>query len=72
MSEPSYLSACRAGEHPLEDILTIRSIPLIETVVRWCPTCGAVVIDMDSDNRTNAGAVMKMRVPEVTTKTCGV
>lgn len=31
--------------------------------VRWCPRCGAVVIDLDYDGRTNAGQVMKMRVP---------
>ena len=33
-------------------------------VVRWCNRCGAVVIDIDYDNRTSPGAVMKMRFPE--------
>jgi hypothetical protein len=35
-----------------------------ETVVRWCQDCGAVVVDIDSDDRTSPGAVMKMRLPE--------
>lgn len=30
-------------------------------VVRWCPTCGAVVIDTDYDGRTKPGDVMPMR-----------
>jgi len=37
-------------------------------VVRWCYKCGAVVVDIDydnrNDNRTSPGAVMKMRFPE--------
>lgn len=34
-----------------------------ETVVRWCPICGAIVVDTDFDGRTKPGAVMSMRVP---------
>ncbi len=34
-----------------------------EAVVRWCPNCGAVVVDEDYDGRTNAGAYMPMRFP---------
>lgn len=33
-------------------------------VVRWCPQCGAVVVDTDFDGRTNPGAIMKMKFPQ--------
>lgn len=33
-------------------------------VVRWCPLCGAVVVDMDFDGRTKPGDVMPMRFPK--------
>lgn len=50
--------------HPLEEIFTDhRSGGGIETVVRWCPTCGAIVIDIDVDGRTAPGRVMPMRFP---------
>lgn len=35
-------------------------------VVRWCKDCGAVVVDLDYDGRTNAGAVRKMQFPTET------
>lgn len=35
-----------------------------ELVVRWCRQCGAVVIDIDLDDRTMPGAIAHMRVPE--------
>jgi hypothetical protein len=54
--------ACRPGDHELDVIL--RSGPASEEhVARWCKLCGAVVVDLDFDNRTKPGAVMKMRVP---------
>lgn len=52
-----------AGE--LEEIHRVVHGPVEETVVRWCPTCGAVVIDTDSDNHTNPGAVKPMRFPQI-------
>jgi len=33
-------------------------------LLRWCYKCGAVVVDIDHDNRTSPGAVMKMKFPE--------
>lgn len=33
-------------------------------VVRWCSKCGAIVIDVDYDGRTNPGAIMPMRFPD--------
>jgi hypothetical protein len=32
-------------------------------VARWCPNCGAIVVDSDFDNRTSPGKYMKMRKP---------
>lgn len=33
-------------------------------VVRWCPKCGAVAVDLDYDGRTQPGRGMPMRFPE--------
>jgi hypothetical protein len=33
--------------------------------IRWCPECGAIVIDIDSDNRTFPGRIMKMKFPKI-------
>lgn len=35
-------------------------------VVKWCPDCGAIVIDGETDGRVNAGAVLKMMFPKDT------
>ena len=35
------------------------------TVVRWCRTCGAIVVDTDFDGRTNPGAILPMRFPAI-------
>jgi len=39
-----------------------------ESVVRWCPKCGAIVIDLETDNRL-MGSVVKMKFPEITKAT---
>jgi hypothetical protein len=58
------LHNCVQGQHQLKTIL--RAGPSCEQhVVRWCETCGSIVIDMDFDNRTNAGYFMKMKSPEI-------
>jgi hypothetical protein len=36
-----------------------------ESVVRWCPECGAVVIDREVDDRL-MGSVVDMKFPEIT------
>ena len=55
---------CKPRQHDLRVIL--RSGPSHEQrVVRWCKDCGAVVVDMDFDGRTNAGQIMKMKLPTV-------
>lgn len=54
----------RCGINSLEVIYTEYGA-VSEHVVRWCPKCGAVVVDEDFDGRTNPGAVLKMRFPHM-------
>lgn len=59
------LSKCNAGSHPYEAIYRVSKPYDEETVVRWCPLCGCIVIDVDYDNRTSPGAVMKIKCPQI-------
>lgn len=54
---------CDGSFHDLIPIFSTRdtSLPDTYTVVRWCKTCGAVVVDTDCDGRTYAGKVRKMQ-----------
>jgi len=36
-----------------------------EEVVRWCSHCGAIVVDMDYDDRTNPGYYKPVQFPEI-------
>jgi len=38
-----------------------------ESVVRWCPECGVVVVDREVDGRL-MGSVVKMKFPETVRK----
>lgn len=60
------LEECKKGNHPLRDIyMDINEYGECD-VVRWCPICGAIVVDVDYDNRTNPGEIMKMKDPLIT------
>ena len=52
---------CLQGLHPLKTIYT-DSDGFVDTVVRWCPECGAIVIDNDVDGRVYPGKVMPMKL----------
>lgn len=52
---------CLQGLHPLKTIYT-DSDGFVNVVIRWCPECGAVVIDNDVDGRVYSGKVMPMRL----------
>ena len=54
---------CKAGKHNLKVIYRDGYEDHDQNVVRWCEDCGAVVVDVDYDNRTNAGQIMKMKFP---------
>lgn len=58
-------SECKIGNHPF---IRITSFPVTsgEKVVRWCPECGAIVVDADYDNRTNAGYYRELQYPNIT------
>lgn len=55
--------------HDLIEVYAAPSGYDAHAVVRWCRVCGAVVVDVDYDNRTAAGHIMRMRVPELTQQT---
>ena len=61
-------SGCEKGLHPFKVIHRQGQGYDTELVVRWCPKCGAVVVDMDYDNRTNPGYYSKIKYPEITQK----
>lgn len=58
------IEQCKKGNHQLIEILSAQHRwDESEEVVRWCKVCGCIVVDLDYDNRTNAGSIMKMRAP---------
>ena len=60
-------SKCKTGIHPFKKILSIQQGDS-EKVVRWCPERGAIVVDADYDNRTNAGYYKNLEYPNITKK----
>lgn len=56
---------CQNGNHSLEVIYEFDASHDSQHVVRWCNYCGAVVVDIDYDNRTNPGAIQKMKFPQL-------
>lgn len=50
-------------KHKLRTIY-YNQVNVVETnVVRWCVKCGSIVVDIDVDNRTYPGRIMKMISP---------
>jgi hypothetical protein len=69
VSLPTPISAVKSKhEHDLQVIWTSGG-RMVEEVVRWCRGCGAVVVDLDMDNRTHPGYYMKMRLPDAVRRT---
>ena len=61
--------SCKKGIHPFKVIARFELFGYDESkVVRWCPECGAVVVDMDYDERTNPGYYKKLQYPNITYK----
>ena len=58
---------CDLQNHNLEEIYS-KNIDGCEEVVRWCSDCGAVVVDIDYDNRTYPGGVIPMKFPKIITE----
>ena len=61
------MTCCETGEHPFKQIIKVNTGDGYG-VVRWCPKCGAIVIDYEYDNRTMPGFYMKLTYPEITYK----
>lgn len=56
---------CNRTGHNLKVIYVARHSAYDEAaVVRWCEDCGAVVVDIDLDNRTHPGAIIQMQFPK--------
>ena len=59
-------ASCKSGKHDLVVIYEQDTIsPGVSAVVRWCSTCGSIVIDRDVDGRTQPGYIMLMKSPEI-------
>lgn len=63
------LDKCRKGKHPLIEITRISLAYDEEKVVRWCPQCGAIVVDLEVDRRLFPGEYIKMKIPKITKET---
>jgi len=61
------MEVCRNGNHTLIEIKRyyIMGSCEEEEVVRWCEFCGAIVIDLEIDNRTFPGHVREMSFPQL-------
>lgn len=55
---------CSEGQHPLREIART-SDGFTDKVIRWCPVCGAIVIDMEVDGRVYPGRYQKMQLPKL-------
>ena len=49
--------SCLKGKHHLVSIYRAGFWDDSEEVIRWCDQCGAVVLDIDYDGRTNPGHI---------------
>ena len=58
---------CKKGLHPFKVIENFE-FGDESKVVRWCPECGAIVVDSDCDGRTNPGYYKKLQYPNITKK----
>ena len=55
-----FPDSCLKGNHELTTIYKVGS-DYESDVVKWCPHCGAVVVDKEFDGRTNPGQVVNMK-----------
>lgn len=55
------------GKHDLVRITTQQGgAPGVTEVTRWCRNCGAIVVDVDVDGRTQPGGGLAMTFPRIT------
>lgn len=58
------ITNCFKGNHPFEEILR-KEFLYSDTVVKWCPVCGSVVIDEEADGRIYPGKKMTIKSPKI-------
>lgn len=56
---------CIKGNHDLETITILTHWDGSSQVVRWCKSCGGIVIDTDVDGRTFPGQTMPIKFPKI-------
>ena len=56
---------CAKGNHDLIEVHRSYYLYDEDHVVRWCRTCGSVVVDVEVAGSTMAGSIMKMIAPEI-------
>lgn len=54
---------CNGVNHNLIEIFRTCDSYDIESVVRWCKDCGAIVVDGEYDGRIAPGKIMRMKFP---------
>lgn len=59
---------CRDGIHKFVKVMSVSIGIDEEKVVRWCPECGAIVVDNDIDGRIMPGYYQKLKYPNITKK----
>lgn len=60
----NQIKECIKGNHDLIEVNRAYYLYNEDHVVRWCKVCGSVVVDIEVDGRTMAGAIMAMKAPE--------
>lgn len=60
----NQIKECIKGNHDLIEVNRAYYLYNEDHVVRWCKVCGSVVVDIEVDGRTMAGAIMEMKAPE--------
>lgn len=58
------ITFCLKGQHNLIPVYSHGTADE-EVVVRWCPDCGAVVVDKDIDGKTFAGKIRRLQAPKI-------
>lgn len=54
--------SCYEGNHNLKLIFSVSNCYGEEKIVKWCPDCGAIRVDIEYDNRIRSG---KMEFPKL-------
>lgn len=62
--EDKYM-LCKKNKHPFMEISRVIIGFDEEKVVRWCPVCGGIVVDLERDNRLYPGYYKEFEIPYI-------